>query len=154
MRPFRLFNLTLLLLFSLAVSSCERPAPLPNQESIAVTYDTIAGCWQLTHLEGAPLSDETELYIAFDNTEHTFVMWDNLNSMYLRETTGRYSITAEEDGTYTLSGSYDNGVGKWSNDYRIELTNEGLGMKWHTLSESHEVMDFVFIGDLPDNINN
>ena len=153
MRPFRLINLTLLLIFSLAMSNCERPAPLPQEEGIAVTYDSIAGCWELSHLQGSPLNEDTHLYI-YLYFEGTFEMWDNLDSMYLRKTTGSYSITAKEDGTYTLSGSYDNGVGKWSNDYRVELTNEGLGMKWYSLGESTEVMEFDFLGDFPDDINN
>lgn len=153
MRLFRIFNLTLLLLFLVTMTSCDKPAPLPQEESIAVSYDSIAGCWELSDLQGVPLDENTHLYI-YLNYEGTFEMWDNLDSMYLRKTTGCYSITTEEDGTYTISGSYDNGVGKWSNDYRVTLSNEGLGMEWQSRGDIHEIMKFVFLGDFPDDINN
>lgn len=147
MRLFRPLCAMLILVAALTVTSCEKPAPLPQEESIAVTYNTIAGCWQLSHLGGVPLSEQTHLYIEFDRKEHTFVMWDNLNSMYSVESTGTYTITREEDGSYTLSGTYDNGVGAWSNDYIVSLADEGNSMMWRA---SGETMEFQRIDAIPE----
>ena len=149
MRLFRPFFAILLLVASLSVSSCEKPAPLPEEETIAVTYNTIDGCWQLTMWQGTAMDDDTYLYIAFDGREHRFEMWDNLNSMYATDKTGTFTITQEEDGTYTLSGSYDYGLGNWNSDYRATLSREGNSMKWLSLS-SNDVMDFVRIEAIPE----
>ena len=147
MRLIRPLCALLLLLASLSVTSCQKPAPIPQEESIAVTYNSIAGCWQLSHLQGVPLSEQTHLYIEFERKEPRFVMWDNLNSMYTVQSTGTYTITEQEDGGYTLSGTYDNGVGAWSNDYSVSLTDQVARMLWHS---SGEVLDFVRIDSIPE----
>ena len=77
-------------------------------------------------------------------------MWDNIDSMYATDTTGTFAINEEEDGTYTLSGTYDYGVGDWSSDYRVELTNEGERMQWLSLDGTHQVMDFVRVAEIPE----
>lgn len=140
----------LLLLTALFAMSCEKPAPIPQEQPIAVTYTTIEGCWQLTHLQGSPLINDTLLYIEFNRSDRSYTMWDNLNSMYPVKSTGSFAISQEEDGSYTLSGSYDYGVGAWSNHYRVTLSNEANSMKWLSLGGANEVMDFVRIDQIPE----
>jgi hypothetical protein len=147
MRALRLIYLTLLI-FSFAASSCQKPAPLPQQQTIAINYDLIAGCWQLSHWQDAELAEGTHLYIDLD-IEQRYTMWDNIDSMYATDTTGTFTITEEEDGTYTLSGTYDYGVGDWSNDYRVVLTHEGEHMQWRARS-SNQIMDFVRVEAMPE----
>ena len=84
--------------------------------------------WRLTHLNGVEIFDDTELFIEFDNAKldngkesHRYKMLDNIGSMYPRLTTGSYSLVTEEDGSYTISGSYDNGSGDWNEEYRVAL---------------------------------
>ena len=132
------------------IAGCEKPAPLPTEEKIAVTYAALDGCWQLSMWQGAPMAEDTYLYIEFDRREHRYTMWDNIDSMYATDTTGTFAITEEEDGTYTLSGTYDYGVGDWSSDYRVELTNEGERMQWISRSGSFQAMDFVRIEAIPE----
>ena len=132
------------------IAGCEKPAPLPTEEKIAVTYAALDGCWQLSMWQGAPMAEDTYLYIEFDRREHRYTMWDNIDSMYATDTTGTFAITEEEDGTYTLSGTYDYGVGDWSSDYRVELTNEGERMQWISRSGSFQTMDFVRIEAIPE----
>lgn len=147
----RLLNRLIATLIVVAtIAGCEKPAPLPTQEKIAVTYAALNGCWQLSMWQGAPIAEDTYLYIEFDRKEHRYTMWDNINSMYATDTTGTFALTEEEDGTYTLSGTYDYGVGDWSCDYRVELTNEGNDMRWVSLSGSHQVMNFVRVAEIPE----
>lgn len=141
---------TLLIVATTLIAGCEKPAPIPTEEKIAVTYAALDGCWQLTMWQGAPMAADTYLYIEFDRTTRTYVMWDNINSMYGVESTGSFTITAEEDGRYTLSGAYDYGKGDWSNRYYVELYDEGESMKWKSRSGSHQVMDFVRIAEIPE----
>ncbi|MBO7199453.1 MAG: hypothetical protein J6V26_05425 [Alistipes sp.] len=142
----RLFA-TILLVATLTMAGCEKPAPLPSEERIPVTYAALDGCWQLTMWQGATIAEDTYLYIVFDRSAHTYVMWDNIDSMYATDTTGTFVITEEEDGTYTLSGMYDYGIGDWSNDYSVTLSDGGNTMQWRAASTT---MDFVRIEALPE----
>ena len=150
MKSLKTFYAVLLLLVALLATGCEKPVPLPQEESIAVTYNTLDGCWQLTMWQGRPIDDDTYLYIEFDRHERRFEMWDNLNSMYPVKSSGSFAISQEEDGSYTLSGSYDYGVGNWNSDYQVSLSNKGNEMKWISQSGPFEAMDFVRIDTLPE----
>ena len=141
---------TLLVAVTTLMASCERPAPIPTDESIAVTYTSLDGSWQLTMWQGAELAEETYLYITFDRKEHRYTMWDNIDSMYATDTTGTFTITEEEDGTYTLSGTYDYGMGDWSSDYCVTLWNEGERMQWISRDGSFQAMDFVRVESIPE----
>ena len=132
------------------IAGCEKPAPLPTEEKIAVTYAALDGCWQLSMWQGASMAEDTYLYIEFDRREHRYTIWDNIDSMYATDTTGTFAITEEEDGTYTLSGTYDYGVGDWSSDYRVTLSNKGERMQWISRSGSFQVMDFVRVVEIPE----
>jgi hypothetical protein len=70
--------------------------------------------------------------------------------MYAVDVTGSFTITAEEDGRYTLSGTYDYGKGDWNSNYHVELRDEGERMQWHSLDGTHQVMDFQRIADIPE----
>ena len=140
----------MLMAATLAVVGCEKPAPQPTEKPMAVTYSALDGAWQLTMWQGTELAEDTYLYIEFDRSSRHYTMWDNIDSMYATDTTGTFALTEEEDGTYTLSGTYDYGVGDWSCDYRVELTNEGNDMRWVSLSGSHQVMNFVHVAEIPE----
>ena len=129
------------------IAGCEKPAPQPAVEQIPVTYSALDGCWQMTMWQGAPLAEGTFVYIDFDRATHTYVMWDNINSMYMVDSTGSFAIATEEDGRYTLSGTYDYGKGDWSNDYSVTLSDGGNTMQWRAASTT---MDFVRIEALPE----
>lgn len=135
---------------TLAIAGCERPAPMPNEENIAVTYMAIDGCWQLNMWQGAPMADDTFLYIEFNRMEHRYTIWDNLNSMYAVDTTGTFTIIEEEDGTYTIMGAYDHGVGDWSNEYRVALLEDGERMQWWSRNGANQVMDFIRVAEIPE----
>ena len=149
MRHLQNIYVALLTIVAIMGVGCEKPAPLPSDETIAVTYNSMDGCWELSHLQGAPLAEETYLYIQFDRTEHRYTMWDNLNSMYATDTSGTFTITEEEDGSYTLSGTYDYGVGDWHAESRVELSDGGDRMQWWSKS-TNEVMDFARIAEIPE----
>lgn len=134
----------------LTLASCGKQVPIDDatQPKIEVTYNTIDGSWQLTHLDGSELLDATILYISFDRDKRSFEMWTNIGSMYPRRSTGQYSILAEEDGTYTLQGSYDNGVGDWNDMYRVEMPTRDR-MLWRSRTTG-VCMDFARIESIPE----
>ena len=148
MRLFRLLLSVTLMLGAISTMSCEKPAPLPSDEKVAVTYYNIDGCWELSQLNGRPLQENTYLYIEFSRGDHSYQMWDNLNSMYGVCTTGTFYITEEEDGTYTLMGNYDHGAGEWSSDYKVEMFDMDR-MQWRSKTTG-ECLDFTRIASIPE----
>lgn len=148
---------TMLAALALATTtvSCEKPAPLPEEvPTIEVTYDALEGHWMLTHIDGEELFDDTMLYIKFENhtderMQHRYEMWDNIGSMYLRQTTGTYTLTTEQDGSYTISGTYDNGVGDWNKAYRVVML-PGERMQWWA---ENSCLEFAYAMEIPDEFN-
>ena len=143
----------------MALSACQKPVPIEDekQQTIEVSYDNLEGCWRLTHLNGEPLFDESMMYIDFvapakDGEVARYEMWDNLGSMYLRQTTGTYTITKEKNDTYTLRGTYDNGVGDWNEEYRVDLFQNDR-MLWWSL-QTGVCLEFIFAIEKPEEFYN
>lgn len=152
----KVFRLTLMAAMALTIAlvSCEKPVPIEDETEpiIEVTDEAIDGCWELTHFNGAETHDGAKLYIDIDTKEHRFEMWDNIGSMYLVQTTGTYTITKEEDSTYTLSGTYDNGLGDWNEEYRIVML-PGERMQWWSRTTG-TCLQFVFAMNIPEEFYN
>lgn len=158
----RLIRLTLLVAMAIttALTSCEKPVPVEDNPvpELELTYNDLEGCWRLTHLNGVEIFDDTELFIEFDNAKldngkesHRYKMLDNIGSMYPRLTTGSYSLVTEEDGSYTISGSYDNGSGDWNEEYRVALF-PGERLQWKSRTTT-TCLDFIFAMEIPEEFN-
>ena len=138
-----------LAVMSIIAIGCEKPVvdneqPLPEPE---VTYEAMDGAWQLTEWRGEALSDQTFLYIAFDDETRRFEMWDNLGSMYTQQRAGTYSISTNTKGEYILCGTYDNGVGDWNAEYVVSIDQEATEMVWHS---EDETSIFSRIAEIPE----
>lgn len=143
----------------MALTACQKPLPIEDekQQTIEVSYDNLEGCWRLTHLNGEPLFDESMMYIDFvapakDGEVARYEMWDNISSMYLRQTTGTYTITKEKNDTYILRGTYDNGVGDWNEEYRVDLFQNDR-MLWWSL-QTGVCLEFIFAIEKPEEFYN
>mgnify|MGYP006945373524 CR=1 FL=1 len=146
----RYFKLLFLAVISIIAIGCEKPVvdneqPLPEPE---VTYEAMDGAWQLTEWRGEALSDQTFLYIAFDDETRRFEMWDNLGSMYTQHKTGSFYLSKDENDKVIISGQYDNGVGDWNKSYNALFTHKsGEYMAW-TIDD--ENMLFKHIDQIPE----
>ena len=143
----------------MALTACQKPVPIEDekQQTIELTYNSLMGCWRLTHLNGEPLLDESMMYIDFvapakDGEVARYEMWDNLGSMYLRQTTGTYTITKEKNDTYILRCTYDNGVGDWKEEYRVDLFQNDR-MLWWAL-QTGVCLEFIFAMEKPEEFYN
>ena len=144
----RLIRLTILATATLLLAvSCDKQTPIDEQpqSEIAVTYYSIEGCWQLRLLDGAELHEGTLLYVRFSRSEPHFELWENIGSMYTRKTTGTYTITKEEDGSYWLGGSYDSGMGDWNEEYRVEMPSNEEMVWWAT-----NCLEFKRVESIPE----
>lgn len=144
------FTFLVVITLLVALTSCEKPVPANNPEpaTVELTNEALEGYWKLTHLNGAELHNETMLYINFSPETQRYEMWDNIGSMYLCQTTGTYQIIKEEDDTYTLRGTYDNGVGDWNEEYMVELY-ENDRMQWWSRTTG-TCLEFKFAIEVPE----
>ena len=145
----RHFKLLFLAVMSIIAISCEKPVvdneqPLPQPD---VTYETIAGAWQLTEWRGEALSEQTFLYIEFDDESRRFEMWDNIGSMYTQHKSGTFSIAQNDQKEFVLTGTYDNGVGDWANVYTVRMMAQGEKMVWYAEDENNI---FSRISEIPE----
>ena len=145
----RHFKLLFLAVMSIIAISCEKPVvdneqPLPQPD---VTYETIAGAWQLTEWRGEALSEQTFLYIEFDYESRRFEMWDNIGSMYTQHKSGTFSIAQNDQKEFVLTGTYDNGVGDWTNVYTVRMMAQGEKMVWYAEDENSI---FSRISEIPE----
>ena len=145
----RHFKLLFLAVMSIIAISCEKPVvdneqPLPQPD---VTYETIAGAWQLTEWRGEALSEQTLLYIEFDDESRRFEMWDNIGSMYTQHKSGTFSIAQNDQKEFVLTGTYDNGVGDWANVYNVRMMAQGEKMVWYAEDENSI---FSRISEIPE----
>lgn len=145
----RHFKLLFLAVMSIIAISCEKPVvdneqPLPQPD---VTYETIAGAWQLTEWRGEALSEQTFLYIEFDDESRRFEMWDNIGSMYTQHKSGTFSIAQNDQKEFVLTGTYDNGVGDWANVYTVRMMAQGEKMVW---CAEDEISIFSRISEIPE----
>ena len=145
----RHFKLLFLAVMSIIAISCEKPVvdneqPLPQPD---VTYETIAGAWQLTEWRGEALSEQTFLYIEFDYESRRFEMWDNIGSMYTQHKSGTFSIAQNDQKEFVLTGTYDNGVGDWANVYTVRMMAQGEKMVWYAEDENSI---FSRISEIPE----
>jgi hypothetical protein len=145
----RHFKLLFLAVMSIIAISCEKPVvdneqPLPQPD---VTYETIAGAWQLTEWRGEALSEQTFLYIEFDDESRRFEMWDNIGSMYTQRKSGTFSIAQNDQKEFVLTGTYDNGVGDWANVYTVRMMAQGEKMVWYAEDENSI---FSRISEIPE----
>ena len=145
----RHFKLLFLAVMSIIAISCEKPVvdneqPLPQPD---VTYETIDGAWQLTEWRGEALSEQTFLYIEFDDESRRFEMWDNIGSMYTQHKSGTFSIAQNDQKEFVLTGTYDNGVGDWANVYTVRMMAQGEKMVWYAEDENSI---FSRISEIPE----
>ena len=145
----RHFKLLFLAVMSIIAISCEKPVvdneqPLPQPD---VTYETIDGAWQLTEWRGEALSEQTFLYIEFDDESRRFEMWDNIGSMYTQHKSGTFSIAQNDQKEFVLTGTYDNGVGDWANVYTVRMMAQGEKMVWYAEDEKSI---FSRISEIPE----
>lgn len=139
----------LLLTLTTAFTACEKP--IEEIPALEVNYINLDGTWLLAEWNDAPLADGTWLYIVLDRKEHTFKVYDNLNSMYPHLSTGVFEITNDWRVGDIISGTYDYDNGAWNHDYIVtDLYQES--MLWTAKDDATEVQKFVRVAEVPADI--
>lgn len=146
----RLFSL-LVMCSAVIFAGCQNKNDKPSGEQpmMAVTYASLDGAWMLDSWNHEPLMEGTCCYVEFNRSEQRFTMWDNMGSMYVRQTTGSFRIEQDEYKRYILSGRYDNGVGDWSSEYIVSMPQPGDEMIWQA-TNNNDVATYRRIESIPE----
>ena len=107
----------LLMLFAVALfAACDDTIDTPETLEVKPYY--LAGTWQLAEVNGSALAADTYVYVVFDR-KYGFKIYQNTSSMYPVLYTGTYELEHDWRIGDVISGTYDYGQGKWSNEYVI-----------------------------------
>jgi len=117
-----IFKTILIFAIVIAATACSNDdEPKIVELPLEATYANVAGTWQLTSWNGKPLAEGLYCYLELNRKEQTFVVYDNMNSMYAHKLTGIFTIAKDpkDEKLDIISGLYDYDGGSWSNQYQL-----------------------------------
>lgn len=114
------FTLIVCALMACVLPSCSDDDQAPVNP-IEVSPMSLDGTWMLTEWNGAALLEGQYVYITFTRRDHTFVMYDNMNSMYSHRRSGSYTMSQDEKKGFVLTGEYDYELGDWGSYIVTEM---------------------------------
>ena len=124
-------------LVCLMAVSCDNEQGGTDDGLLEVTAYNISGEWELSTWRGESLAEGNYVRIAFDHTDRTYTLWQNIDSVPERTITGRFYIDTT-DGHAVIRGNYDFGAGDWNHRYIVKrLTDEE--MEWVALDDPEDV---------------
>lgn len=116
-----------------------------------VTAHSIAGTWQLTEWQNAPLAEGSYVYIEFIRRDRKFKQYDNMESFGTRYRTGWFQIESGPSTGSVIRGNYDHTMGEeWSHRYIIRDLSE-MRMVWVAADDPDDVSVYVK-SSIPDEI--
>lgn len=133
---------SLMLLAVVVLAACSEKEYSSQSGQLEVTRNNIAGEWQLSLWNGAPLAEGSYLYIDFERSDRTYTLWQNIDSAPVRVLTGLYNIDVDEELGAIIRGSYDYGNGFWAHRYIVKslTANE---MVWVAKDDPEDVSLYV-----------
>lgn len=148
-----IFKITMFFALLLIATACSNnDEPVMGNLPLEATYTNVAGTWELTNWNGEPLAEGLYCYLELDRRSQSFVIYDNMNSMYANKLTGTFTLAKDKkDETVDLiSGKYDYDGGSWSNVYQIVLF-EGR-MEWTVQGDATDVSIYERCNEIPEDI--
>lgn len=121
----KILKFALVIVAAVAAATCSKPDN-NGLVFLDVTPNNIQGVWRMESYDnGVKLPEGSYYYIVFDRAERTFVTYDNLASMGVYKSSGRYDIVT--DGAAVIRGIYDFGRGDWEHSYFVRnLTSDTM----------------------------
>ncbi len=142
---------SLMSLCGFGMISCNDDQDIAVPEKLDVTYTNLHGIWALDEWNNEKMEGRY-CYLNFNRTDHTFVMYDNLASMYARKQTGTFTIDGNMDDGYTLTGEFDYTHETWKTYVVNELTANSLIMSLK--DNPNDLSKYVRCDEIPDGITN
>lgn len=140
----------LVLFLAVTLMACEKDDEIQEIPSLEVTNANLHGTWELYEWDGELMNDGRFCYIDFDRLDQTFVIYENLGSMYGRKLTGKFAIEGSLEEGFSLSGTYDYIDEVWK-AYQVNyLTAERMELSVQTNPE--ELLIYVRCDEIPEDI--
>lgn len=124
----------------------------PEVVTLDVNYANLNGTWYLSEWNGQPLPDGVYFYVIFNRADHSFKIYQNMDSMYARLITGTFEIQDDPYLGFVLSGEYDNGNGEWNNEYIVTDLLETGSMIWTVKDDADDVSKYQRCDGVPEEI--
>ena len=135
------FYLTLMMLMLAFVACSEEKEYVEPQ--LEVTPHNIAGEWMLKSFgDGQSVAEGCYLYLELVRNDHTFTLYDNLDSFGTVVRTGRYVIETDPELGAVIRGNYDFGGGDWNHRYVVRSLTAGE-MVWVATDNPRDVSVYV-----------
>ena len=130
----------LAVMVALAVS-CS-PEKGPQEATLDVTPNNIAGVWRLHSWSGGDIAEGAFVYIDFQRSDRTYTLYQSVDTHYVRTITGSYYIYTDAEEGAIIRGNYDYGNGDWARRYVVsDLTADR--MVWTALDNRNDVSVYV-----------
>lgn len=146
-----LFRIMLLSVLLFSVAACGDDDET-KEAALEVSYANLHGTWRLSNWNSEDINDDQSyVYIDFNRKEHTYVMYEKMSTGKAWKRTGSFLITEDEKLGFVLSGTYDNGLGAWSQKYIVtDLTDNS--MKWTMKDNASDVSIYTRCDNIPADI--
>ena len=138
----------LMLLAVVLFAACDKTIETP--ETLEVKPYNLEGTWVLAELSGNALADSAYVYLVIDRG-YTYEIYENTASMYPVLFTGKYELEYDWRVGDVISGTYDYGLGAWSNEYVITALYK-KSMTWKAKDEDGETQEYVRVDEVPAEI--
>lgn len=148
----KLQKLLFFIMLLATVTACNSNNDDAQPQYLEATYANVSGTWVLSSWNGQAQTASPYVYINLDRKEHTFDIYQNLESDKSKHVTGTYSISIDENDRYLIEGTYDYSSGWWKHDYQITHVS-ATEMTW-TATDQDDVSVYTRVSSIPDNILN
>ena len=130
------------------ISCTEKPEV--TVEYLDVNANNISGRWELVEWNGAPLTEDTYVYLDIVRNDRTYTMYQNLDSFtnVPHKVTGSYYIEYDPELGAILRGNYDHDSGDWAHRYIVkDLT--ATEMYWIAKDDRTFIQKYVRVDSIP-----
>ena len=148
----KLVKVLTLLILPLCLVACSDETKEEVEPTIEVNYVTLHGTWMLSEWNGNDIPEGCYMYIDFDRSEQTFIIYQKFDSMYGRKITGEFSLEKDYYKGHIISGSYDFENGDWNNEYIITDMLKSGSMIWTVDGNEQDVCKYVRCDSIPQQI--
>lgn len=146
-----LFKIMALFMLLFNFAACGDDDEEVQIQQLPVNYANLDGTWKLTEWNGQALPEGNYVYISFTRRDHTFKIYQKMDSMYARLITGTFTIEEDEYLGYVINGEYDYDNGDWNNKYIVVLLENGT-MTWTVKDDEEDVSRYERCDAIPDEI--
>lgn len=118
---------------------------------LEVIPNNIAGTWQLTEQNGAPLAEGLYFYMEITRKDKECIQYQNFDSFSTRIIESTYNIGTDSDKGPFIRGMYKYDNGDWNHRYLVRKLTR-TSMTWIQFDDEQQVQVFKRVAKIPEEI--